>query len=192
MKTVPAPHHRLFVLLALLCFCAVLLSSGCATIANGRYQRVRVETDPPAAKVSVQGTRKLSKGVLQFETPGEVSLHRKEKHVVLRIEKDGYEPAEVALRRTLGAWAPAGGAGFLVLGVLTGRVPDGGGAVFGHVVGSVWLGVSVGIDLLTGSAYRLDPSKVSLTLQPTTGSSTQTDTPAHEDGLIAGEPVPPK
>jgi hypothetical protein len=114
--------------------------------------------------------------VLQFETPGEVALHRKEKHVVLRIEKDGYEPEEIALRRTLGAWTPAGGAGFLGLGVMIGMVE--GGALAGLTIGAIYLGISVGIDLATGSAFRLDPSKLSVTLQPKLARFPPGDLPA--------------
>jgi hypothetical protein len=147
-----------------------LLSTGCATIANGRYQRVMVETNPPAAKVSVNGTKRQTKATpLQFETPGEVVLHRKEKHVVLRIEKEGFEPAEIALARSASAWTPLGGASFLGLGIMTGMVE--GGAAVGLGMGAIYLGISVGIDLATGSAYRLDPSKVSLTLRPSVAST---------------------
>ena len=43
-----------------------------------------------------------------------------------------------------------------------GHVSDEGGAL---VYGAIFLGITVGIDLLTGAAYRLDPAKVSVTLQ---------------------------
>lgn len=169
MKATPA-LHRFFRSLVLSGVCAALLSTGCATIANGRYQRIQVETNPPAAKVSVNGTRRQTKaGPLQFETPGDVVLHRREKHVVLLIEKEGYEPAEIALARTASAWTPLGGASFLGLGIMTGMVE--GGAVFGLALGAIYLGISVGIDLATGSAFGLDPSKVSVTLQPKAASS---------------------
>jgi hypothetical protein len=169
MKATPAVH-RFFRTLVLAGSCGALLSSGCATIAHGRYQRVRVETNPPAAKVFVDGTHRRPKDTsLQFETPGEVVLHRREKQVILRIEKDGYEPVELALKRRGSAWTPIGGASFLSLGVMSGLFE--GGAAFGLAVGAVYLGVTVGIDLVTGSAYRLDPAKVSVTLQPRPVSS---------------------
>jgi len=173
MKTIP-PARGLVRTLVLAGACAALLSTGCATIANGRYQRVQVVTNPPAAKVSVHGTRRQTKATpLQFETPGEVVLHRKEKHAVLRIEKEGYEPAEIALGRSASAWTPLGGASFLSLGILTGMVE--GGAVVGLGIGAIYLGISVGIDLATGSAFRLDPSKVSVTLQPASASSDEAE-----------------
>jgi hypothetical protein len=173
MKTKPTSRRYLrFLLLAV--SCAGLLSSGCATLANGRTQRLRVETNPPAARVSVQGTKRQTKGgPLQFETPGEVILSRKEKHVVLRIEKDGYEPEEITLNRTLGAWTPFAAVPWLGFGVLMGRF---GGSAAAGVFAGIPLGFSVGIDLLTGSAYRLDPSKVSVTLQPKAESSQPGDT----------------
>jgi hypothetical protein len=169
MKAAPAVH-RFFQLSLLVGSCAALLSSGCATVANGRHQRVQVETNPPAAKVLVNGTQRQTKATpLQFETPGEVVLNRKEKQVTLRIEKDGYEPVEIALKRGASGWTPLGGASFLGLGVLGGMVE--GGAAGALALGAAFLGISVGIDLATGSAYRLDPSKVSVTLQPKAVSS---------------------
>lgn len=164
MRTMPVTLDG-FRLLAATAACTVLLSSGCATIAHGRYQRIQVETDPPAARVSVEGTQRRAKGVLQFETPGEVVVDRKEKRVVLRIEKAGYETAEVALHRGASPWTPIGFAGSVGgLGVWVGMLEAGVGA--GMAVGAVYGGIGVGIDLLTGSAFRLHPSRVSLTLQP--------------------------
>jgi hypothetical protein len=160
-----------------------MLSTGCATIANGRYQRVQVVTNPPAAKVSVHGTRRQTKATpLQFETPGEVVLHRKEKQVVLRIEKVGYEPAEITLGRSASAWTPVGGASFLGLGIMTGMVE--GGAVFGLGMGAICLGISVGIDLATGAAFRLDPSKVSVTLRPRSAPL--------DEGRLLQQAIPPQ
>ena len=161
MKTRPTSRRYLRVLL-LTGSCLALLSSGCASVVNGRHQKLRVETNPPTAKVSVQGTQRTKGGPLQFETPGEIVLHRKEKQVTLRIEKDGYEPEEVTLKRNPSGWTPFGGASWLGLGVSMGNVSDEGGAL---VFGAIFLGITVGIDLLTGAAYRLDPAKVSVTLQ---------------------------
>lgn len=145
--------------------CALVFSSGCATFANGRHQRIQIETNPPGATASVQGSkRQKNASSLRLETPGEVVLHRKEKQVVLRIEKDGYEPFEVALKRGPSAWTPIGGASLLSLGILTGLVE--GGAATGLGIGAIYLGISVGIDLATGAAYRLAPSEISVTLQP--------------------------
>jgi hypothetical protein len=169
MKATPAMHH-FFRVVALAVSSAALLSSGCATIANGRYQRVQVETNPPAAKVFVSGIQRQTKAApLQFESPGEVVLHRKEKHVTLRIEKEGYEPAEILLQRKGSQWTPIGGASFLGLGVMMGLLEGGAAVALG--LGAANLGISVGIDLATGSAYGLDPSRVSLTLRPSSAPS---------------------
>lgn len=169
MRATPAP--RRFRVLVGAGFTAILFSNGCATIAHGRYQRIQVETDPPSAKVSVEGTRRQTKGVVRFETPGEVAVHRKEERVVLRIEKDGYGPVEVALKRGASAWTPLGFAGFVGgLGVWLGMLE--GGAGVGMAVGAAYGGVGVAIDLLTGSAFRLHPSRISLTLEPKQGDAT--------------------
>jgi hypothetical protein len=184
VRTPPAPHRSLRTLV-LTGSCAALLSSGCATIVQGRYQRVHVETYPPTATVSVTGTLRKTKGAsLQFETPGDVLLHRKERHIILRIEKDGYEPAEVALRRKASVWTPIGATSFLGgVGAVAGVE---GGAAAALAIGAYYAGISVGIDLATGSAYRLDPSNVSVTLQPMAGLSEREDVGLEDRSGSAG------
>jgi hypothetical protein len=155
--------------LALTASCAALLSSGCATIAQGRYQSIHVETNPPAARVSVTGPLRKTKGAaLEFSTPGFVVLHRKERRVVLRIDKDGYEPVEVALKRSASGWTPFGAASLLGVGAAASIE---GSAAAALAIGGIYAGISVGIDLATGAAYRLSPADVSLTLQPKPGLS---------------------
>ena len=81
--------------------------TGCATafrgrtIFQGRSQAIRVISDPPGAEIIVNGARVSS-------TPAEISI-RRASAVVLRLEKDGYDPFDVKMERN-------GAAGYLTEG----------------------------------------------------------------------------
>ena len=136
---------------------------------HGRNQKIRIETNPPAARISVEGLRHIKNPTpLQFETPGEVVLRRKENHVILRIEKEGYKPVDVILERAHSRWSFIGAAGLSsVGGVLNGLLQ---GAATGAASAGFYLALTLGIDFATGSAYRLKPSKVSVALEPNASS----------------------
>jgi len=70
-------------------FLAALLESGCATILHGSHQDVRVFSDPPAARVEVDGAQ-------AGETPINVRLRRGKTHV-LQVSKAGYEERTLSL-----------------------------------------------------------------------------------------------
>jgi hypothetical protein len=60
----------------------LVCSTGCATV-RGSSQKLKFETDPAGAALTVGGQK--------YTTPAEVELKRKETYTVL-IEKDGYRP----------------------------------------------------------------------------------------------------
>ena len=70
----------------------VLALSGCSTMAHGPLQTVPVTSDPPGARIYVDGARQAQ------TTPTALELHRK-RPVTLRLEKPGYQPATVPLVR---------------------------------------------------------------------------------------------
>ena len=70
----------------------VALLIGCATIMRGTSQSIAVNSNPSGAKVIVMG---MEKGT----TPAVVKVSRKETNLIIRLQKDGYEPVEVALTR---------------------------------------------------------------------------------------------
>ena len=76
---------------------AAVLSTGCASIINGRTQRVAVGSEPPGARVSV-GDRVL--GV----TPTRVELDRSDGDLVLRFEKDCYRDTVLPVPRRTSNW----------------------------------------------------------------------------------------
>jgi hypothetical protein len=61
----------------------LFVQSGCATIVSSSDQEVRVMSDPPGAKVRVDG-------MLRGVTPTIFDLERKRRHQI-QIEKEGYE-----------------------------------------------------------------------------------------------------
>jgi hypothetical protein len=92
--------NRLMVLAAMgMMVCA----TGCATV-RGSSQKLKFDTDPPAATVTVGGQK--------YATPAEVELKRKETYTVL-IEKDGYRPLTFDMTST---WDGASMTDFVVPG----------------------------------------------------------------------------
>lgn len=59
-----------------------LVSTGCATAIRGPKQKMKFETDPPGATVSIKGQQ-------PFTTPGEIRLRRADQQEVT-ITKEGY------------------------------------------------------------------------------------------------------
>jgi hypothetical protein len=106
------PHFASIVLLWLFCF----LQTACATIINGRTQKVTVTSDPPGAIVS--------DGEGYWTTPTTVSLLRKEDHPLF-IWKPGYKVQSYRLKHVasyviLGDALLPGGLVFLAIDVATG------------------------------------------------------------------------
>lgn len=112
----------------------VVVLAGCATIMNrGGHQRVLINSEPPGATATIDG-------VISITTPGEVSLKRNKSHVV-RIEKEGYQPANRMIDNELSGW------------------------VFGNILIGGLIGLA--IDMGTGAAFKLDPDTINVTLSPT-------------------------
>jgi hypothetical protein len=101
---------------------AGLMLGGCATTLRGTTDVLVVESDPPGAAVTVNGTT--------GSTPGTFKLRRKGDYVVT-ISKDGYEPVTVNVMHKVVAAGSAGMAGNILLGGLIGAAVDAGsGAMF--------------------------------------------------------------
>jgi hypothetical protein len=76
----------------------------------------------------------VKKGV----TPVVIELKRKEKNLIVRVEKSGYEPVEIPLVRKADGW------------------------IFGNIVFGGLIGLA--IDFGTGAAYKLTPEEINATL----------------------------
>jgi len=75
----------------------VIASGGCATIVAPGPDMVPVSTQPPGAKVFLDGRLVLS------GTPGEIWIERDEDGVI-RIEEEGYEAVTVYRDKVLNGW----------------------------------------------------------------------------------------
>jgi hypothetical protein len=145
-----------------------LPGGGCATaLLSGKNQKIEVLTEPPGATVTA--------GRQQILSPGVLKLPRREATMVT-IEHAGFKTRTVVLTRKenhlvyldlvgVAAGALAGAAAAMsVSGSSSGSVtiaPEAGAIVGGLVGGSGLL-----VDYLTGSAFRLDPARIVVTLLP--------------------------
>ena len=108
-----------------------ILIVGCATIIHGSRQSITVNSVPSGAKI-------IKMGAQLGTTPAVIKLDRNESNIILRFEKEGYEPVEVVLNRSVDAW-------------IVGNI------VFGGLIG-------LAVDFITGAAYKLSPSELNATL----------------------------
>jgi len=132
---------------------ALLPTAGCATLVNGGSQGIRVESEPAGADVFLGAEKK---GV----TPLKVQVSRKETTAVLRIEKVGFAPVRVPLKRNVSAaisWDLLfGGSAFLNPNSPVGV------RLLVAIVATVG---TVTIDYVTGGLYTLTPGNVTVALE---------------------------
>lgn len=120
---------------AMLVFCIAL--TGCATLlGGGSSQAVTVEATPSEARYAIQSSSGIEMSA--GDIPASVSLPRKNEYQV-DISLDGYETRTVAITRGTNGWIW-------------------GNLVFGWIVGFI-------VDFATGSAYKLEPAVVNVTLE---------------------------
>ncbi len=133
-----------------------LLAGGCATMAHGGRQDVIINSEPPGAHVSLNGK---DVGI----TPCVGNFPRKSSNLTLRFQLTGYDAQEIRLRREDSAWVWAD-LGFALNPVkMQGMSSAGVGTYLAS--SALALGWTLGLDLLTGAAYKL-PRRVSVTLNP--------------------------
>jgi hypothetical protein len=138
-----------------------LFSNACATIAHGRFtggrsqQMVMVESTPGGARV-------LVRGAVVGLTPARLLVSRSDRHVTIRVEKDGCKPAEILLATGVSAWiagdAVIGVAQFGNQGLSSGTAQARAALILPPVL--------LAVDFLTGAAFS-HPSRVQVTLEPT-------------------------
>lgn len=132
----------------------IVMVVGCATIIHGTKQNIAFNSNPSGAKVIVKG---MEKG----KTPTVISLPRGETNIVIRFEKEGYEPVEVMMNRSVD-WVIVGGGNCLI---------------FGGILG-------LAIDFATGAAYTLSPSEVNAVLQKMESHGMKIEKPQDDELLI--------
>lgn len=99
--------------LLMLVLCAlIMLASGCATIATGKFQNVPITSDPPGAKVRADTGESTT-------TPGGLLLYRN-KSYNLTAEYPGSEPQQAQLKNKVQGWFW----GNILLGGIVGGIVD--------------------------------------------------------------------
>ena len=109
-----------------------IASFGCATVFGSTSQEISVETDPQGAKIEdfPSGTTAVS--------PAKLVLSKRMTHRIV-ISKEGYQTAEIGLRREV--------------------------ALRWWIMGAFTLGVSIAIDALTGALFDIRPDYVFVPLE---------------------------
>ncbi len=117
-----------------------LLMTNCAAIIHGNKQIVDFSSQPPGAKVFIDGKE-------YGTTPTSVELKRmgrlkgessEKKEYQVKIDLDGYYPYEIKVKRTVDGW------------------------FFGNVLFGGLLGII--IDAASGSMYKLTPDQITATM----------------------------
>ena len=123
---------------------------GCGAIMHGGHQQVVFETSPAGATVTVVDALGMSNG--SCETPCSLDLKRKKEYRVT-ISKPGFSSVDMEIDRKTDGW-------------IWGNI------LLGGIIGLV-------VDFTSGSAYRLSPKEVNVTLSPTStgGITPSTDGP---------------
>lgn len=125
----------------LLFLSAAFLLSGCATIlGGGPSQGVSISSDPNGAQFVIKASSGLQ--YASGATPQMISLPRKNDYQIV-FQVDGYRPQSVVLAKGINGWIW----GNLVIG---------------------WI-VGFGVDFILGSAYKLEPAQVSVSLARESG-----------------------
>ncbi|MEJ5351956.1 MAG: PEGA domain-containing protein [Melioribacteraceae bacterium] len=79
-----------------LVFILVLVLESCATVINTTTQNIEIKTNPPNAKITIDGKKFGT-------TPQFVNLERGSNHVV-KLELDGYDTYETQITRKISIW----------------------------------------------------------------------------------------
>jgi len=104
---------KIFCCIVLLIF--TLFMTSCATMIRGTSQEIPIKSEPPGAKVRING---MPKGV----TPVTVPILRRSDEPLVSIEYEGYKKWELSLNKTHAPWAMLN----LIVGpfALFGVIPD--------------------------------------------------------------------
>ncbi len=143
---------------AIIALSALLLSTGCATVAHGVRQEVVVTSEPLGAAVFIND-------VAVGTTPKRVSFRRGESNVVVRFEKQGFASQRIALKRSISGWVALNG---VVLNPMARQGMTRSQADAWPTQAVVSLAFMLGPDLATGGAYKL-PKVVRAVLEPSPG-----------------------
>ncbi|MFH1313644.1 MAG: hypothetical protein ABIJ00_10540 [Candidatus Eisenbacteria bacterium] len=138
----------------------VLAFAGCAAM-----QKIEVDSQPPGARVLVKNVDEVKK--TSETTPSQITIKRNEKDVVILLEKEGYEDAEIALQRKFNwRFVPIGILGnglFIIQGALK---ADPEVAVLASL--AAWNLLYWPGGFINGNAYKFTPSKINVQMTEAT------------------------
>ena len=133
--------------------------------------------ETPGPGVRSPGARLFVNGRPAGITPVDVALCRRDRDVVLRFEKDGYDTTEMPLDRSLSAWL-WGNVAWLTAGM---SLTEGNYDTWDDVHALAWgSAFTFGVDLLTGAAFKF-PREVITKLDTASAGAT---TPVWREGII--------
>ncbi len=124
---------------------AGVLSAGCATVISGTTQKIKINTKPEGAKVTIEETcdKKVS---MVVTTPAEVTLKRRYSYHI-KVDKKGYYPVVRGIGRK------ANKAVYIDLALLP-----------AHWAGTLAGMISAGVDHFSGAIWTLYPSEINIEL----------------------------
>jgi PEGA domain len=156
---------------------ALLHSTACATMARGAggTQEVIVTSAPAGARVFIGNT-------IVGLTPVRLDLKRRDNHIVLRFEKEGFEPRQIPVKQSVSGWLA------LDLFPLNPYICQGLNSA--DQCPTKWqragaLTLAFGLDFLTGAAYTLPPA-VHAVLTPPLAPGRASPRHRRERGLTGG------
>lgn len=139
----------------------VVFTQACATVHNGRYQEVRVVSDPAGADVEVR----CGKPQPAVVTPATVRLPRRVEECSLVLSRDGFQPETVVFDSSPSGWVWGNFAGPIAGGAI-GATRHSDQAFIDFLAGAFLGGVGFGIDAITGAMWQLEPATVERKLIP--------------------------
>jgi len=100
-----------------------LFLTGCATIVNGKYIDIPVETNPGGATIKVDGR--------EYTSPAVASVRRRREGAEIIIEKEGYKTEKVHLKSRMSGWV-MGNMAIFIVGMAFGGIDFGTGAAYNY------------------------------------------------------------
>lgn len=143
----------------------LIITSGCASIVDGGRKKVRIDSNPPGALVTVAND--TGETIISTNTPAVVRLTRAKgyfqgEHYTVKFDLPGYYPSEIGIKSQMNGW-------YL------------GNIMFGGAIGFLL------VDPATGAMWTLSPSTVNRNLIATSQNLTPDQLKAAEE---AANPPP--
>ena len=147
-------------------------ASGCGAMLKGTSQLISINSDPTRAEATVTSNKGDTTVVL---TPGNVKL-KKNRQYTIHVEKEGYQPQELSIRRKADA-------GTVAMDV-----------IWAILLAPYLFWVPLVVDGPTGAWYKFEPTAFSVLLEPTgetpEAPAAEAAPPAEKPGNTVESPQP--